>query len=365
MLAAAAGSKTADASLPLCNVTDQSIIHEGLFEFVPKAAPPYNYSCWCMKAVFHIAPVCAARRRVPMPHSWRWTVRPAAEGRCRLPDPTPTKSALEYVSRAQPETAPEDRTVTVLLLGLSHMGQVFESLGCLYASIIERAVVALPGAHRDVTLDEIRANGGQCAGKRSQIKEEFPAATNPPPLNPPLPRSNFDDCLPNNACVAFHEPGFPRVKVCYAYQFNMRKNLKPNTPLPHGVDWRHVDAVFHMFPNDHFASTYLTNTNAPAGLRAAVVSVNDIYQDALFAQLKDAHRRHGFEDFSTTDIKATPRTCEHYDIHYALPGFTDYASRAWFMLLATGLTDTLQTKPPGKRFVGPMRADKRRPLRLR
>ena len=120
-----------------------------------------------------------------------------------------------------------------------------------------------------------------------------------------------------------------------------------------------------MFPNDHFAGTYLTNTNAPAGLSAAVVSVNDIYQDALFAQLKDAHRRHGFEDFSKTDIKATPRTCDHYDIHYALPGFTDYASRAWFMLLATGLTDTLQTKPPGKRFVGPMRADKRRPLRIR
>ena len=59
--------------------------------------------------------------------------------------------------------------MTVVMLGLSFMGQPFASLGCLYESsvvggFVRHAVRDRGGDGADATVAAIRENGGQSAG---------------------------------------------------------------------------------------------------------------------------------------------------------------------------------------------------------
>ncbi|KAH8097199.1 hypothetical protein JL720_81 [Aureococcus anophagefferens] len=207
--------------------------------------------------------------------------------------------------------------MTVVMLGLSFMGQPFASLGCLYeASVVGGFVkhaVRDAGAAADASVGAIRAGGGQCDGyDRDYLPTYFAEDYGPPPGS-----------------------RGPRARVCFQYLFNLKKLPRDAKP-PCDLDWAEVDVVLHMFPNRALVDLDLPRAGNPAS-RPILVSVNEIDQAALERQLRDAYAAAGFDPPSHADLLARPRSCASPDVHYALPGFTDHAVRAWFALISTGL----------------------------
>ena len=328
----------------VCAVTHGRVAAEGTFERTG-GAPPYDWSCWCLKARYHTAPACLGAAAVDRPVRWRWTLRSALAGACAMPDPHPSAVARSFLEHGAPSPASRRRrTMTVVMLGLSFMGQPFASLGCLYeASVVggfvKHAVRDAGGAAADASVGAIRAGGGQCDGyDRDYLPTYFAEDVHPRPLDPPAPRSNFYRCDPNHALYEYGPPPGsrgPRARVCFQYLFNLKKLPRDSKP-PCDLDWAEVDVVLHMFPNRALVDLYLPRAGNPAS-RPILVSVNEIYQTALERQLRDAYAAAGFDPPSHADLLARPRSCASPDVHYALPGFTDHAVRAWFALISTGL----------------------------
>ena len=65
----------------VCAVTHGRVAAEGTFERTG-GAPPYDWSCWCLKARYHTAPACLGAAAVDRPVRWRWTLRSALAGAC-------------------------------------------------------------------------------------------------------------------------------------------------------------------------------------------------------------------------------------------------------------------------------------------
>lgn len=204
---------------------------------------------------------------------------------------------------------------------------------------MKHAVRDAGGAAADASVGAIRAGGGQCDGyDRDYLPTYFAEDVHPRPLDPPAPRSNFHKCDPNHALYEYGPPPGsrgPKARVCFQYLFNLKKLPRDAKP-PCDLDWAEVDVVLHMFPNRALVDLYLPRAGNPAS-RPILVSVNEIYQAALERQLRDAYAAAGFDPPSHADLLARPRSCASPDVHYALPGFTDHAVRAWFALIATGL----------------------------
>ena len=144
-------TKCEGTSCPICKVTMNAILHEGTFEYLGNdAKPSYDDHCWSARVRYHTAPACqqeeAARGVVPI-YKWKWTLESAKKGYCVMPDISPSKAAAAYFQRlssstpsssaaaAAPSLAPppppsssSNRTLTILMLGLSFMGEPFMSM---------------------------------------------------------------------------------------------------------------------------------------------------------------------------------------------------------------------------------------------
>ena len=344
-----------------CNVTYARIKAESTFRRAPTDARPYAEGCFALKARYHDAPACAAARlaRRPPVWAWRFALESSRMGHCKMPDASPPRAAASFMRRrGDNASAIRNGTLTVVLLGLSFVGQPHSSLACLHENKVvdgvvytaRRTNISQPAA---VSLEEIRREGGICGGgDRDHVASYYPAATHPPGFQ--TPRQNVYDCnLGSHSLVEYAEPGFPRVRVCYQYQFNMKHTLQPGARLPCGLDWQAIDVVLHLFPNRHFREQYLVKTGAPATLRAVVVNVFDVYQALLALRLRAAYAREGFEPPETDDLRPSPQTCDQNDVHYAMPGFADHAVTAWFSMIETGLGEASRALPgSAARFVG-------------
>ena len=70
-----------------------------------------------------------------------------------------------------------------------------------------------------------------------------------------------------------------------------------------------------------------------------IIGVNQIYEGLISRQLAAAYKKMGFAPITRDDYSAKFRKCgpSGADVHYRLPGITDFAVQAWFSLISTGL----------------------------
>lgn len=349
------GPRGAGGALPPCRVTHDRIIDEGTF-VARRGAPRYDARCFAVKSRYHDAPTCGRDETRPPIHAWAFSLQSAVDGRCRMPDPAPTRAAAAFFAGRGER---KRKTLTVLMLGLSFMGQPFASLACLNQKTLSLDGSKIFGVRRTKDSKEEPADvayvvedGGACTGAaRDDIAAYYPAATHGPDFQIPTQHPYFCNHL-GRSLFEYEESGYPRVRVCYQYMFNMKKNLRQNAPVACDLDWADVDVVLHLFPNDHFKDEYLKKTNAPKDVRAVFVSVIGIYEGTLKSQLRAAYARDGYDPPDRKDMQPRPRSCDQTDIHYEMPGFTDHAADAWYALIATGLANATAAKKTN--FVGCM-----------
>ena len=130
------------------------------------------------------------------------------------------------------------------------------SLACLHDKLVVNGTIyqakLTEGApETTMSLADVRSGGGSCLGIRSDaVRSAFPEATHPSDF--PLPHQNAHWCSYDNSMIEFHEPGQPRVRVCYRYTFNMAKHVKPGSSLPCDLAWEEVDVVLHVFSGEIF-----------------------------------------------------------------------------------------------------------------
>lgn len=103
-------------------------------------------------------------------------------------------------------------------MGLSFMGQPFQSLGCLY----DKYVVGGQSFHpKPINVTAIRENGGQCTGyKQPEILNYYPTDLHPGVV---LPSQNVEFCSMDQSLIKFRYKNHREVHVCYTYIFNVRK----------------------------------------------------------------------------------------------------------------------------------------------
>ena len=130
--------------------------------------------------------------------------------------------------------------LNILFLGLSFMGQPFQSLACKYSHLLSGGEVLWP---EKISVEAIRKNDGQCTGfKLQEIRDFFPASIHPKDY--PIPKQNSNQCQIEHSILEFSKnkgmaPSVesPVVRGCYVYSFNLEKNLKKGDKLPCGWDW--------------------------------------------------------------------------------------------------------------------------------
>ena len=345
-----------DGALPTCRVTHERMAAEGTFRRRASKKAPYDTSCFFFRPRYHDAPACGGPTEAWPDWGWDYTLESAVRGRCKMPDPTPTRAARAFFEARPTGVKTEDRTLTVVMLGLSFAGQPYASLACLYQDLVVNgtsyhAKLTEDAPHGRMSLAAIRKGGGACLGvDRDKIRDAFPEATHPRSF--PLPRQNAYRCSYDHSMIELHEPGEPRVRVCYRYTFNMAKNLRPGSSLPCDLAWEEVDIILHAFPGEHFRELFLKRTGAPPLLSTILVSVVNVWEGHLHAQLKEAYRREGLAAPERTDMQARPNACDRRDVHFRMPGFPDLEVQAWFSLIATGLRDVVYDSTKGGAVVG-------------
>ena len=337
---------TKDTIGGVCSVTHDRVISEGLFVFENKSQP-YDYTCFCARARYHVAPACRSIR-VP-PWRWRWSLPAAESGLCQLPDASPPKVAEAFLTARKSKK----KVLNVLFLGLSFMGQPFQSLGCLHRETLKdgffrTARFTKEGERgQNVSLAEITKNKGQCLGvDNDTIDNYFPKETH---HNISLPRQNVYHCSTDHSLFEFQDDDYT-TRVCFQYMFNMKKNLKAGAKLPCDLDWQSLDLVLSIFPNHLMKDFYLPKLRAPPDISTIFLSVMDVYQATLEPQLRQAYLAKGWTPPSHKDLLALPTHCSKPDVHYALPGFTDHAVTVWLSIIASGLPPI--NKKRGPTFVG-------------
>jgi hypothetical protein len=231
-----------------------AIISEGQFEYRGNdAKPPYPDKCWSQSVRYHVAPECekeeASRGVVPV-YKWRWTLKSAEEGYCRMPDPSPPKAAAAYLERTDKNSAftrigrysnttadavtdaSTKKTVNVLFLGLSFMGQPWQSLGCLYSDLVVDGKMSSEKDELNLSVLDVKKDGGVCSGyEQKKIPYYHPEGLH---KDYTTPVQHAESCSADHAYTVYEspDPSAPRVKVCFIYTFNVQKNIKPGHKLP-------------------------------------------------------------------------------------------------------------------------------------
>ena len=161
-------NKCTPTTCPLCEVTFDKIQSEGMFIYLgDNTPPPYNYTCFSMRLRYHNAPLCddeEDKRGVKSVYKWKFLLRSAYESKCYMPlSLTPSEVMLSHM-KTTGETIIPNKPKTILMLGLSFMGEPFMSLGCLFGDDVigggafqdQNPVTKIP----TYTMDQIRKDGG-------------------------------------------------------------------------------------------------------------------------------------------------------------------------------------------------------------
>jgi hypothetical protein len=288
-----------------------------------------------------------ARGIVPI-HRWRYTHESAEKGLCKMPDPSPPQAAKMFLERRKPGSSAKKKRFVILMLGLSYMGEPFQSLGCLYGDQI------IGGFARDLTLpkgetsnqidvNKIRNNGGQCTGyDRKEIMKYFPYELHQ--NFGPIPKQNFENCNLHHGQMIFQSPdpddGTPTVEVCYVYLFNVAKNKPKGSTLPCSLSWEEVDVVFSMPEEKEILDLYIPHTGGDVKKldNLHILMVNRVYEGLMAHRLNDAYKREGFKVPTPQDHRSKFDRCgpDKSDTHLRMPGIPDYAVQLWLQFMATG-----------------------------
>ena len=338
---------------PYCNLTINSILDDGRFIYLTNhTVPPYTHKCWSLRVRYHTAPECEKeelKRNLAPIWKWKWTVKDAENKQCVLPPSFPPL-AMDRYAKLNNIKKDASKPFVVFMMGLSFMGQPFQSLGCLYQDYVVGGISYYPIR---LNITDIRANGGQCTGyKKSEIANYYPAALHP---NVEIPTQNSDDCSMDSALIKFKYKNHREVHVCYTYIFNVGKNFPPGSKLPCDLSWNDIDIGISIMPKVEVFD-YVKNTGGDVDKLShlRIVMVQTIYEGMIEDQLNIAYKKHGFGFLERADYRAKFEKCgkDDSDIHYRLPGVTDYAVKLWFSFIATGLLSGYRTYGAIKYFGG-------------
>ena len=364
----------AGGDCPVCNVTMQALLQDGELRYLgDDALPTYNHTCWAARVRYHTSPVCErheASRGVKPISRFAWGLGAAHAGYCRLPSTIPQHVAREYLARnaASPSsfsgtTGPtksptplgaEKRRLTVLMLGLSFMGQPFQALNCLYSqSLTDGRAFHIFWQKGDfnttIPLEGIRANGGQCTGyKHAEIAKYFPRPLHPGAEWDILPKQNYELCHMDSFLSIFgarNETAEVEMVVCYQYTFGVERTVPVGSSLPCRLNWPDIDVIISISSPEEIFRHYIERTGGKGRFKQnlRIVFVDNIYQGLLHNQLSAAVRDNGFGyKVDPDDYGAKFANCSagSSDIHYRLPGLPDMAINMWLSLLSSGLIDS-------------------------
>ena len=192
---------------------------------------------------------------------------------------------------------------------------------------------------------------GQCTGfKREEFINYFPTDLHP---NTPLPKQNMERCDFEHAMITFHSKNnieAPKVNICYAYTFNVRKNIKPGYKLPCGLEWSEIDIVLSICDPTEIFDFYIPRSggNLQTLSHLKIIFIDKIYRQE--PQLLTAMKLYKSDlniDQTVSDFKARFKQCglkHETDFHYRMPGIPDYTIQTWLMFIATGMKSGYQTK---------------------
>ncbi len=394
---------------PICQVTFDKIVDEGIFThllnyflFSPltlikgmfvydnMSEPLYNDRCWSMRLRYHTAPECIKeelRRNIAPVTKFRWTLKSAYEGKCIMPDVSSPSIALANFMKSINETivsniAPKK---TILMVGLSFMGQPYMSFGCMFSDTLRDAKVwevdrehLLSDIRRNsgyknnktamYNLKDITANNGQCTGfSKLHIVDFYPTEIHP---NIAIPKQNMDICSVEHSMMTFHgistkknDPVYaknsdikyrleslPSVNICYEYTYNIVKNVPPGHDLPCGLSWDEIDIVLSLDSVDDIFNHYIPNTGGDINKLSNLhlVFVDKIYrQEAMLIKAYNENQLNlPLHENTSPEFRAKYKECNEKvgDIHYRMPGIPDQAMISWLSMIATGMNTGYKMK---------------------
>jgi hypothetical protein len=106
------------------------------------------------------------------------------------------------------------------------------------------------------------------------------------------------------------------------------------------LKWSNIDILLTIPPHDEI-KLWITNTGGSMESlgHVKVVGVNEIFEGLMTKQMAVSYKAKGFNPIARDDFLAKYNKCgpTGADVHYRLPGMTDFAVQAWFSLIATGL----------------------------
>ena len=369
-----------DGSLPVCKATMSSILSDGMFEYNNDVEyPRYDGDkCWARRIAHHVSPSCQEKEItegiVPL-HKFKWTLKQAAEGKCRMPSTDILQVAKSHLERQaqspeglrDPSKLPPEKAVfrdqpgkslNILMMGLSFMSQPFVSTVCMNDKYInQQDSFAIGEKSALLPVGEIRRGDGHCSGYDSNKLDEWWPSTLHGNLS--VPKSNFPHCSMDHGYMLFEsknaasyrvsedaeplgepeDPSLPIVRICYTYTFNLQKFVKRGQALPCNWKWGDIDILLSIHDFKELNSVYMPRTGARHEELATlkVIHVQPIYNGYIEGKLAQAHNEHKLIPFDHSHVISYPKNCGPGDIHYRLPGVTDFATDIWYSLIATGM----------------------------
>lgn len=333
-------TNSANNKRPLCNVTYDAIMDDSTYVYLGSdAKAPYNFeTCFAVIPQYHVAPVCEQREQDAghtQLYQWKWTLNAAREGYCELPDYTPLTAAAQYLAskeaRGEPHRVPSNssrypddqpgKTVNILWLGLSFMGQPYLSLACRFKDLLsEESTAQIDGISRPLfsSIDE----SGHCAHTCDTCCNE---ALHPVGEGKMVCKSPTRFC--QLEMLVFKSPPESKdpitVCICYQYTFNIRKNgARLYNKLPCQMQWSDVDVVFGLHHAFEFL-LYFSSTKAPINHmpHVKVVLINfGVFESAI----SYSHVSHNMTALTIENFRGKPSNCDKPDIHNRMPGLPDF-----------------------------------------
>ncbi len=372
--------KCIENNCPICKVTFDKIVDEGIFVYDSSNKPLYDDKCFSMKLRYHTAPKCIKveeEEGIKQITNFRWTLRSALEAKCKMPDVSSPSIAIASFMKSINESITDSdgkrKKKTILMLGLSFMAEPYQSLGCMYYDTLVDAFSWMypPNSGKVIyknnktathNLHDIINNGGKCTGFNTQnITDFYPSHLHPQVV---YPKQNMPFCSLDHSMMQFQgkstknvdgvfsknddnevsNDNLPLVNICYQYTFNVIKNVPRGHPLPCGLKWEDVDIVISIENSNTIFNTYIPNTGGDINKlsKLKIIHINKIYTHE--SMLIKAYKNYNFilplKGMLSPTFRAKFKECgAKSDIHYRMPGIPDQAAITWLSMIATGMTE--------------------------